>query len=444
MSRLLLIIFSALTLGLSSCDTTSNVKPRNEDYFIKFYGGVNAGNQFANDIIATSDGGLLIAGTSENNDGTKELILIKTDAKGTQEWIYGAGQDLGILKSQGKSVIEIPNVGYVVGGITNDGINPERSVLIKVDFNGNKLIDPLKIITKDTIANIEHANRLSKITNGHSGILVSGETDHPSGGAGLNGFIGLVDEQLLTPIAVPPNSSLFIHYFGSDSEDKVTGAYEIVDTINSITTGIGRDASRFLIFGSTDVKTTGEFDFYYAGFTKSFGPSPGIGVSTIVRGWDGSNEFSNYLTRLDDTYLMIGEFNNSNSQIFLVGWNINPTYPPAPPSPDWKTIPGSGRISPSDNVIGKGLSIQNPSRINLVGDVKFSIDHTEIFLAGMGKNLSINSPWPKIYGATASTYSASAVTTLADGSIVVAGTADLQPIKKIIVIKTGPDGQMSF
>ena len=31
-----------------------------------------------------------------------------------------------------------------------------------------------------------------------------------------------------------------------------------------------------------------------------------------------------------------------------------------------------------------------------------------------------------------------------DGSIVIVGTADLEPIKKIVVIKTGPNGEMSF
>ena len=82
----------------------------------------------------------------------------------------------------------------------------------------------------------------------------------------------------------------------------------------------------------------------------------------------------------------------------------------------------------------------------LASDVIYTVnEHSEIYLARVGKNdRAIKSPWPKIYGTTASTYSASAVTVLTDGSIVTVGTADLQPIKKIIVIKTGPDGQMSF
>ena len=77
MSRGVIVIISLLVIILPGCDTKSNVKPRNEDFFIKYYAGVKAGNQFANDIIATSDGGLLIVGTSENKDDPNDLNTIE-------------------------------------------------------------------------------------------------------------------------------------------------------------------------------------------------------------------------------------------------------------------------------------------------------------------------------------------------------------------------------
>ena len=48
------------------------------------------------------------------------------------------------------------------------------------------------------------------------------------------------------------------------------------------------------------------------------------------------------------------------------------------------------------------------------------------------------------FGNESSAYSAKDVIVLADGSIVTLGTADLEPIRKIVVIKTGPNGETSF
>ena len=299
MSRALLVIFSILTIGLYSCDTTSNVKPRNEDFFIKFYAGISTGDQFANDIIATTDGGLLIAGTSENKDGTKELILIKTDAKGNQEWIYGAGQDLPGEPSEAKSLVELSD-GYVVGGVKDEG-SFERSILLKIGFSGTLINGPTTIVTADTIP---HYNRLSKVTLGQSGdLLVSGITDHPSGSGGTkdNVFIKLFNQDL-TP--KPAGGGFETLYVGGDGNDETVGAYEIMD----ITNNVNSDSIRYLIFGQTDVN--GNKDFYYVGVTRSFSSVDSKIINAI-----GEQE-ANYVTQFNDQYWVVGKSGVNNPQIY--------------------------------------------------------------------------------------------------------------------------------
>ncbi len=427
---LLLIIFSSvLYLG---CDTPSNVAPRSEDFFVKLYSGAKEGNQFGNDVIATSDGGLLVAGTSENEDGTKEILLIKTDLKGNREWIYNAETDLGTMSSEARSILELGN-GYLIGGTVDVG-NIRRSMLLSIDFQG-VMIDSAFIITSDiditTGITTEKSNQLSKITMGLSGVLVSGQTDRFVSGStgGINGYVGLFDPASLSP-------SKPLEYFGLAGDDLVTGAFEISDTIGSV----GPQNTRYLVFGSSQNSDAARgFDFYYAGFQKDFTPTTGITDNRIEVDGD---QLSNFVSGLNDRFWMIGESTRNGSQIFMVGWEFSPNTGNIS---DWQRILGSEEIRTGDDISGKAVAFQDDTRYVIVADLLLNIDiNTEIYLAKVDNDRDIKAPWPKTYGTTTSTYEASSITTLPDGSIIILGTADLDPIKKILLIKTGADGQMSF
>ena len=80
----------------------------------------------------------------------------------------------------------------------------------------------------------------------------------------------------------------------------------------------------------------------------------------------------------------------------------------------------------------------------MVGDINFTNDHSEIAIATIDATRNAKDGWPKSIGNSSSTYKAADVIVLSDGSIVTLGTADLEPIRKIVVIKSGPNGEMSF
>ena len=76
------------------------------------YGGT--GDDYANSVRQTSDGGYIVAGsTSSFNAGKGDVYLIKTNAVGDTLWTrtYG-GTDL----DQGMSVHQTPDSGYIVAG----------------------------------------------------------------------------------------------------------------------------------------------------------------------------------------------------------------------------------------------------------------------------------------------------------------------------------------
>jgi len=101
----MLISFSLITLSCKKKYETDKAKA-----FVKFYGGLNMDN--AVDVQQTSDGGYVIAGTS--NTGTSaDMLIIKTNAEGNEEWHQTFG---GPNYDECASVAQLPDGGYVLLG----------------------------------------------------------------------------------------------------------------------------------------------------------------------------------------------------------------------------------------------------------------------------------------------------------------------------------------
>jgi hypothetical protein len=93
----------------------------------KNFGG--SGADFLNSIRNTSDGGFILAGTSDSGvslhkkdscRGNEDFWIIKLNAKGNEEWqrtIGGTGKDLV------KTIVQTSDGGYIVGGSSDSGIS---------------------------------------------------------------------------------------------------------------------------------------------------------------------------------------------------------------------------------------------------------------------------------------------------------------------------------
>ena len=83
----------------------------------KTYGGLGA--DFVSSLIVTSDGGFALAGSSSNNgtftEENDDFLLVKTDEYGEMEWSRTYG---GINFEGASSLIETSDGGYVIAGST--------------------------------------------------------------------------------------------------------------------------------------------------------------------------------------------------------------------------------------------------------------------------------------------------------------------------------------
>lgn len=125
MKQFLFTIYVLITLCGTAQDTA----------FIATYG--NIGNEEGRQIIATSDGGYAVVGsTSSSCSGNSDMLLIKIDSLGAFEWsaIYGS-----IQTDRANSIDTTIDGGFIIAGYTNGlGAGAYDALLVKTDANGSQ------------------------------------------------------------------------------------------------------------------------------------------------------------------------------------------------------------------------------------------------------------------------------------------------------------------
>ena len=88
------------------------------------------------EVQQTIDGGYIICG-EQSNDGS-DIIVIKTDENGIEQWSQIYGDYVTHVSNSGKSIQQTNDGGYVICGTVHD-INYENFIyLIKIDGNGTQ------------------------------------------------------------------------------------------------------------------------------------------------------------------------------------------------------------------------------------------------------------------------------------------------------------------
>jgi hypothetical protein len=90
------------------------------------------------DVIATRDGGLILAGTLDISFINYETLLIKLDGSGNEQWNKKIG-DLRVWES-GKKIIETPEQDFLIVGSSQPEFDIVSSIyVLKINAQGNKL-----------------------------------------------------------------------------------------------------------------------------------------------------------------------------------------------------------------------------------------------------------------------------------------------------------------
>ena len=125
------IIFLLFIL-LIACNKEDYISSGQADSFIKFFG--NSLNDYGFDVKQTGDGGYIFIGTTTTEDNGTNMLLVKTDKYGNQEWAKKIG---GEFDDKGFSLQIIPDGGYILlGSYTGTAGGTSDMYLVKTDNAG--------------------------------------------------------------------------------------------------------------------------------------------------------------------------------------------------------------------------------------------------------------------------------------------------------------------
>jgi hypothetical protein len=303
--------FCFLFLSFFSCekqDLPGTINPTIPQT-IATYGG--SGNEVAQSVVATSDGGFAVLGHAQSNDGdvtdktdtSFDFWLLKFDAAANLEWskTYGGSGD-----DRGRSLIQTQDGGFALLGYasSSDGDvsanNGGRDFwLVKTDAQGN-------ILWEQTygFSGSDEGNHILETSDGH--FLITGIIDvTASGGDGIFGRNATrhAGGDYWSLKVTQTGDLVWSRYYGGSFTDS---AYGVVETTNQ----------EFIIAGSSDsedvniTNNKGTYDFWVV--------KAGTGGDLVWEksyGGDQIDEARDIISSGDGNYIVVGDTRSSDQDV---------------------------------------------------------------------------------------------------------------------------------
>ncbi len=395
-----------------ACDTTENVEPRFNHYFIKYY-GVD-GDQYGADLKRTQDGGYIMIGTtdpdkslvegSENASGDEDIIVVKADSLGNQEWIRSYNSGPGIY-DEGRSVVEIQG-GYLIAGNAFKSGTDADIVVYQLSLDGQVLNGPLLFDegARETCTNITVLS---------DGYIIAGSTT-----AAIPNPPDEPDEQDFYTIRLD-----FSLMEDPDwATNKIAGRQGKDTGVKVFQRSSGSDT--LVMFGYTDRPDGPQ----YSGNTLTSWQYIGTVNGADAYYGDLENQICADIAASVGGFLMIGTLESDPSRMYYVRTN--------------ELEPAVNQVVFSQfNLEGRSI-VRSMDGDNIVlGQIQYAGGNRDIFLGktdfnGAGK-------WSRTFGDNGQDNGAKVIEN-PDGSIVFTGTMNLSGQRKITLIKTNSNGELKL
>jgi len=394
-------------LAIFACDTESTIDPNFENYFIKYYG--NDGNQTGVDIVSLPDGFALL-GTDVSSLGGSQLLLVRTDDVGNEQWSVNVGGS-----SIEANALALDNSGNFVLLGTHTVSNSDKDVVvIRVSPDGSQL-DSIGFGTTDTI---EEGHDLT-ITSGGDIILVGSTTNVDQSKPNYNVATDLKD---IYSVRLDAN---FIPYTPTNWR-RVSGFPGIEEGASILEKSDGT----FLFFGTTDrPPSSSQKDGFNMFLYPAGNDGEALSITSLQLFGTLSDESGNEMVQtVDGGFIMIGTSSTgaSNSDIFLARVRSNNDFISSSVLNSGRNLSGvSIQESTRGGLILLGRELENNT--NNIYLARASVDGSLIWEQSFG-GIDDDDPGRVIEGV--------------DGSIILSGTIELESQTKMCLIKVNALGEL--
>ncbi|MGC4021640.1 MAG: hypothetical protein QM734_06710 [Cyclobacteriaceae bacterium] len=422
-----LIIF-VLVLAFG-CETTSNLRSPNKDYFIKYYGG--DGNQYAVDMIANSDGTFYILGNSVPAQGqNQQVYLAKVDAQGNM-----IGNAVTVSSNGSLEAKDFEVLGDSIVVVGNETFSSNRHRIFLARFSSSDLSSyktSSYLLLDDTTRNV-FANSLTSLTDG--GYAIAGYIQTSSGTDAL--FMRL-------------SSSLVQKQLNSNPPWQSTSHPGTVSSIEKVFVSptTATDSSLLYSFGATDARASDE-NFWTSNISVHGVPGPSSDDLTLNEFViNGSNEIVTKVIHVSPGgYLMTGVSISSSQNMSIIAKKLKQdvlTF-----NDDVKYTYLSGSLGkPASQMAQYATVCQNNSLSGffiLSNTYNTTSGASDIYLQKL--DLLLQDAWrdPVTFGGDGED-TAAAVAELPDGHIMVLGTMNIgdKPEQfKIVLLKLNAAGKLA-
>jgi len=431
-------LLTLLFIPFLACDTKSDFEDDFKRYFIKYYG--DDGDQEAVDFVVNNDGTVLLLGNTRPQDGKQKLLLIKVDPAGNALWTkqFGSGFDRdGNSIDENAQDIEptVDGSGYLILSNLYRGVETSTNErlydfkVIRIGLDGNKLdsmefgndLDPASTLrTWKT----QFIRSITPLTSG--GFAVTGNT---------------TNETLFTDV----NLDLVV---GPDQEDVFALGFD-ANFQNTWDTGPSSDGEHygsgiklfeggtdFYFFKYSDMLTASE-DTYESNFAMAAVTEVGIKLAGRFAGTTNRNEILATVCRdaFGNFYGLGTSVTGSAAfgQLYYVRASDGS-------SPSSSTLTEWGTITVPGNLQARAVaSAQRHDGYLILANEEVTAG-TVIRLIKL--NLDSEVSWSTSFGSTNKDGNSGAqVAELADGTILLFGTIELETQKKMTLMRLNSNGE---